>query len=184
MDIEYRAIEFAARAHRHQVRKGSDTPYISHPYAVGMMLARAGFDGEVVAAGILHDTVEDTPVTLDELRQEFGERVASIVEGCTEPNKSASWEERKEHTIHYLTTASYEVRAVACADKLHNLSTMVEGYAALGDGVWSRFKRGREQQEWYYRSLVASLCEYTPPGQPEVPFCGAFKTLVAQLFAP
>ncbi len=182
MDLEYHAIEFAARAHRHQLRKGSDTPYLSHPYSVGLMLARAGFDPEVVAAGILHDTVEDTPVTLEDLRNTFGDRVAAIVEGCTEPDRSATWEERKEHTIHYLQTATYEVRSVSCADKLHNLSTVAEEYSELGDAVWSRFKRGREKQEWYYRSLVAVLCDYTPPDQPPVPFCAAFSALLEQVF--
>lgn len=184
MDIEYRAIEFAARAHRTQVRKGSDTPYISHPYSVGLMLARAGFDAEVVAAGILHDTIEDTPVTLDEIREEFGDRVASIVEGCTEPDRAASWEERKEHTIEYLRTATHEVRSVACADKLHNLSTVADEYRGLGDAIWGRFKRGRAQQEWYYRSLAAVLCDYTPPDQPQVPFCAIFSALVEQVFGP
>src|SRR5689334_1807319 len=116
MDLEYRAIEFAARAHRNGLRKGSDTPYISHPYSVGLMLTRAGFDAEVVAAGILHDTIEDTHTTLEEIREYFGDRVATIVEGCTEPDRAATWEERKEHTIHYLQTAPYEIRSVSCAD--------------------------------------------------------------------
>jgi len=183
MDLEFRAIEFAARAHRHQLRKGSDTPYISHPYSVGLLLTRAGFDPEVVAAGILHDTIEDTPVTLGEIRDIFSDRVAAIVEGCTEPDRAATWEERKEHTIHYLQTATYEIRSVSCADKLHNLSTVAEGYAIYGDDVWSRFKRGKNQQAWYYRSLVAVLCDYTPPGQPSVPFCAAFSSLVEQVFS-
>src|SRR5438309_5224597 len=118
-----RAIEVAAKAHRNQVRKGTDIPYIAHPYAVGMMLAQAGCPDEVIAAGILHDTVEDTPLTLEEIRQEFGDKVASIVEGCSEPDKSASWEVRKAHTLEYMRTAPWEVRVVACADKLYNLRT-------------------------------------------------------------
>jgi (p)ppGpp synthase/HD superfamily hydrolase len=89
VDIVNRAIEFAAKAHRHQVRKGTDTPYITHPYAIGLMLTRAGFDPEVVAAGLLHDTVEDTDVTPEDILEEFGERVASIVEGASEPNRGA-----------------------------------------------------------------------------------------------
>jgi (p)ppGpp synthase/HD superfamily hydrolase len=182
MDIVDRAIELAARAHRHQVRKGSDTPYISHPYSVAMLVARAGMDPEVIAAAVLHDIVEDTELSLEEIRQEFGGRVARIVEGCSEPDKSASWEERKEHTIRHLRTAPYEVRVVACADKLHNLRTVAEGYARLGDAIWRRFKRGKQEQLWYYRSLASSLCEYTPPDQEPVPFCAAFRALVTQVF--
>src|SRR5438270_10454843 len=108
-----RAIELAATAHRHQVRKGTDIPYITHPYVVGIMLAQIGCDEEVVAAGILHDTVEDTPLTLDDIRAQFGDRVASIVEGCSEPDKSASWEHRKQHTLEYLKSAPWEVRIVS-----------------------------------------------------------------------
>ena len=176
------ALEVAAQAHRDQVRKGTDIPYISHPYAVGLMLARTGMADEVVAAGILHDTVEDTHVTLDDIRRLFGATVALIVEGCSEPEKSAPWEERKAHTIEYLRTAPWEVRVVACADKLHNLRTIAAEHEKLGEAIWSRFKRGRPDQERYYRGLADSLCN-TPEGQSEVPFCGAFREEVERLFA-
>ncbi len=182
MDLADRAIEVATLAHRRQLRKGTDIPYIVHPYSVGIMLAHAGFEAEVVAAGILHDTVEDTYVTLGEIREVFGERVADIVQGCSEPDKAASWEERKEHTVRYLRTAPYEVRVVSCADKLHNLRTIADGYARMGDAIWGVFKRGRKEQEWYYRALVESLCEYVPPGQQAVPFCAEFQELVEQVF--
>ncbi len=152
------AIEFAAKAHRNQVRKGADIPYIVHPYAVGLLLLGAGCSEEVVVAGILHDTVEDTPITLEEIRKNFGEKVASIVEGCSEPDKSLPWEARKRHTIEFLRTAPLEVRMVACADKLHNLRTIAAEYQKIGDAVWKRFNRGRKEQEWYYRALVESLC--------------------------
>ena len=115
------AIEIAARAHRDQLRKGTDVPYITHPYGVGLMLARAGYDEEVIAAGILHDTVEDTDVTLEQVREIFGARVAHIVRGGSEPDKDLPWEARKRHTMEQLATASIEVRAVTCADKLHNI---------------------------------------------------------------
>src|SRR5205814_6539887 len=119
------AIEVAARAHYGQVRKGTDIPYISHPYAVGMMLARTGCPEEIITAGILHDTVEDTNITLEYLREKFGEKVASIVEGCSEPHHgSAPWEARKAHTLEYLRNAPWEVKVVTCADKLHNIGTI------------------------------------------------------------
>ncbi len=176
-----RAIELAARAHQGQVRKGTDNPYISHPYGVGMLLAGAGCDEEVVAAGILHDTVEDTSVTLEQLREQFGERVASIVEGCSEPHKGQGWEERKEHTLAYLPTAPREIRLVSLADKLHNARSVLADVRTGGEGVWSRFKRGRAQQEWYYRGLVAALC--TPgAGEEPLPFCGEFRQVVDELF--
>ena len=175
------AIEFAAKAHEGQVRKGTDIPYISHPYAVGMMLARAGLPEEIVVAGILHDTVEDTPVTLEDMYDNFGERVAVIVDGCSEPHKSASWEDRKRHTLEYLRTALWEIRVVACADKLHNIRTVAAEHARMGEAVWTRFKRGRQEQEWYYRGLVQSLCD-TPGDGPEIPFCAALREEVDRLF--
>ena len=176
------AIEVAAKAHAGQVRKATDVPYISHPYAVGMMLAQAGLPDEVVAAGILHDTVEDTYLTLDDIREVFGEGVAAIVEGCSEPHKSAPWEERKKHTLAYLPTAPWEVRAVSCADKLHNLRTVAEAYEQVGDQVWDRFKRGRREQEWYYRGLVASLCDTPGADGKETPFCAELREEVGTLF--
>ncbi|MBE1444692.1 HD domain-containing protein [Paenibacillus sp. OAS669] len=152
-----RAIEFAARAHRGQVRKGTDIPYVSHPFAVGMILQEARCKPEVIAAGILHDTLEDTETTYEDLHRLFGAQVADIVLGCSEPDKSLSWEERKEHTIQYLKTAPRPIRMVACADKLHNVRSTIRAMEAEGESVWKRFKRGKEQQTWYYRQLIESL---------------------------
>ncbi|TLS38961.1 HD domain-containing protein [Pseudalkalibacillus caeni] len=154
-----KAIQIASKAHDGQYRKVTDIPYISHPFTVGMYLLKAGCDDEVAAAGILHDVVEDTEFTLEQIEELFGKRVSSIVEGCSEPDKSLPWEERKIHTINYLKTASLEVKLVACADKLHNLQTIYEDYQELGEKVWEKFNRGRDMQEWYYRGVSLSLSE-------------------------
>jgi len=156
-EMMVRAINVAARAHRNQNRKSEDLPFITHPFAVGVILARAGCSEEVIVAGILHDTVEDTPMTLEDIRREFGERVASIVESASEPDRSLPWEERKSHTVESVKTAPLEVKMVVCADKLHNVRTIEGSMKEIGDGVWSRFRRGKEQQEWYYRTLAESL---------------------------
>ncbi len=153
-----KAAAFAAKAHLGQVRKGTDIPYISHPYAVGLILQGARCREEVVAAGILHDLLEDTAVNLEQIQKEFGPEVAAIVEGCSEPeHNELPWETRKEHTINYLKSAPVEIRMVACADKLHNVRSMLVDYQQAGEELWKRFKRGREKQEWYYRGLAASL---------------------------
>ncbi|MBI4769356.1 MAG: bifunctional (p)ppGpp synthetase/guanosine-3',5'-bis(diphosphate) 3'-pyrophosphohydrolase, partial [Chloroflexi bacterium] len=112
---------------------------------------------EVVAAGLLHDTVEDTDVTLAELRARFGPRVAAIVEGCSEPDKRWPWQQRKQYTIDSLREASLEVKLVSAADKLNNLRAIRTEWEAMGEAVWDRFHEGREQQEWYYRNVSASL---------------------------
>ena len=151
------AIAVAAKAHGNQVRKGTDIPYMTHPFSVGILLARVDCSDEVIAAGILHDTVEDTAITLEFIQENFGESVAAIVKGCSESDKSLPWEVRKNHTIEYLKTASTEVRLVTCADKLHNIRTMASDYNEIGDKIWERFKRGKDKQEWYYRQLIESL---------------------------
>lgn len=176
-----RAIEVAAKAHKNQTRKCTDIPYITHPYTVGMMLLREGLSEEVVAAGILHDTVEDTSITLEFIQREFGEKVAKIVKGCSEPDKTLPWEDRKKHTIEYLKTASFEEQVVSCADKLHNITTVYEAYKEIGEEVWKRFKRGRDKQEWYYRSLVEVLCtkENLSSG---IKLFSQFKNMVDKVF--
>jgi len=177
----YQAIEVAVKAHSNQVRKGTDIPYISHPFAAGMILSQAGCSEEVIAAGILHDTIEDTPVTLDLIREKFGEKVASLVKACSEPDKSLSWEERKKHTIEFLRTAPLDVRLVACADKLHNIRCIADDYRRIGDKIWQRFKRGKDKQEWYYRSLAEVLGDQID-NQEKIAIFLQFKEEVEKLF--
>ncbi len=156
-ELVMNAVSFAAARHGAQQRKGTDIPYITHPLGVALLLARLGCNDEILAAAILHDTIEDTPTTAEELRAEFGERVSALVEGASEPDHHGPWEERKRHTLETIGAAPYDVKLVVAADKLHNLSGIVADHAAIGEEVWSRFSRGREQQEWYYRGLAAAL---------------------------
>ncbi|RJR52654.1 MAG: bifunctional (p)ppGpp synthetase/guanosine-3',5'-bis(diphosphate) 3'-pyrophosphohydrolase [Desulfobacteraceae bacterium] len=156
-----RAIYVASKAHLHQSRKSEDLPFITHPFGVGIILARAGCPEEVIVAGILHDTVEDTPLTLDDIRREFGERVASIVASSSEPDRSLPWEKRKAHTVESVKSAVLEVKMVVCADKLHNVKTIDSKKREIGEQVWERFRRGREKQEWYYRALAENLSDET-----------------------
>lgn len=152
------AIEVAAEAHHGQYRKGTSTPYITHPYAVGLILMEAGCTEVVIIAGILHDTVEDTELTLDFIRERFGDAVANIVDGCSE-NKALRWRARKTERIEALRTASPEVCTVTCADKLHNLRTIISEYDDIGDSVWDRFHGGVEDQAWYYRSILNAIAD-------------------------
>ncbi len=153
------ALGFAARAHQGQVRKGTATPYIVHPVGVMLALQAAGeSDPELLAAALLHDTLEDAGVTAATLAELFGPRVAEIVAGASEPFARADlWETRKQHTVAFLRTAPRAVQLVAAADKLHNLSAMVLDHAAQGEQLWERFNRGRTEIGWYYRAVTASL---------------------------
>ncbi len=169
------AIQFATRAHHNQVRKGTDLPYIVHPFAVGLLLSQLRFPETVIAAGLLHDTLEDCGVTEAALASEFGPEIAALVVGASEPDKSLSWQERKQHTIASLRTATWPVKAVVAADKLDNLRSMAADFARIGDALWSRFKQGREQQEWYYRGVFQALVGI-PTGAPE-----AYRQLLGEL---
>lgn len=152
------ALRFAARAHADQMRKGTDVPYIVHPVGVMLALLEAGeTDPELLAAALLHDTVEDTGTPLEALRAQFGPRVAAIVQGCSEPDKRDTWEHRKQHTVEFLKTAPRDVQLVSAADKLHNLRSMIADEMVLGEALWARFKRGRAEVAWYYRAVAASL---------------------------
>ncbi len=178
-----RAIGFAARAHANQRRKTGDVPYIAHPFAVGMLLQKMGCDETIVAAGLLHDTVEDTHVTLEEIRERFGEEVAEIVAGCTEPpKKKVDWETRKLHTIHSLQDASIAVKLVAAADKYHNLLHTLYNERTYGQSIWKRFGRGKEQQAWYYRSILQSLMANVPDAD-RYPIFSDLAAVIEELFA-
>lgn len=151
----FKALSFAADAHAGQFRKASKLPYLVHPVAVMQHLVRYNASDEAVAAGILHDTLEDTATTESDLRAVFGDRITDLVLGASEPDKSLSWEARKQHTIETLAcVVDLDQLMVVCADKLSNVSSIASDFDALGDEVWSRFKRGYEQQKWYYRSLA------------------------------
>ena len=152
------AIEVAAEAHQGQYRKGTRTPYITHPYAVGLILMEAGCTESVIAAGILHDTVEDTDLTLEFIRERFGHYIADIVEGCSE-NKTLRWRARKTDRIEALRTASTEVCMVTCADKLHNLRTIISERDIIGEVVWDRFHGSVEDQAWYYCSILSAIAD-------------------------
>jgi len=148
------AIEFAARAHRGQYRKGTKIPYLIHPLRVARILIEAKADDDLVIAGLLHDTLEDTPVTREEIQRTFGAQVAAWVAGVTEPDKSNSWEFRKQHTLTHLVDAPIEMVLIACADKLDNIQSIRKDHEKVGDDCFNRFNRPKARQQWYHFELV------------------------------
>ena len=153
----FEAVEFATKAHSGQFRKGTAIPYIVHPIEVMEILSRIGRPEVEVIAGVLHDTTEDTAVTSVEIKQKFGPEVQRLVEGASEPDKSLSWEERKEHTINRLATQDMDILNVVAADKLSNLRSFSRGVEGKFDIDWGKFNRGEDQQRWYYKSIVNQL---------------------------
>jgi (p)ppGpp synthase/HD superfamily hydrolase len=158
----FEAIEYAAHAHSGQYRKETKIPYIIHPLRVGNLLIEIGSKDEVVAAGILHDTIEDTSVTYRDLNRKFGEQVAGLVQSVTEPNKGHSWEVRKQHTIDSIGSLTPDALLILCADKLDNLHSIRLDLVKYGESVWQRFSRSRQQQKWYFESLLNAMNSNIP----------------------
>lgn len=166
MDKVEQAIYFATKAHHGQNRKMEKVAMIFHPFTVGMILQRAGCRDEVVIAGILHDVIEDTKYTKEDIKKKFGEEIAELVDGVSESDKSLSWEERKQETIDYLKTACLDEKLIECADKINNLESIYLDIKKEGEEVWKKFKRGREQQKWYHTNVYKSLIKNTDGKNP------------------
>ena len=130
---------------------------VIHPIIVANILKEYGYDDKVVAAGYLHDTVEDTVTTIDDIEKNFGSDIKSLVYEASEPDKSKSWEERKEHTISNTKNLDIRHKAIICADKIANLEDLAILFGMNGKRDFSAFKRGEEQQKWYYESVYNSL---------------------------
>ena len=141
------AIYFATKAHNGQKRKSDkDVDMIFHPFTVGMMLQRSGASEEAVIAGILHDVVEDTRYTINDIKEEFGDDIAKVVLEVSE-KKELPWDERKQEAIDRIKIASIDGKLVECADKISNLETMYNLYVEQGDDIWKSFKRHKEKQK-------------------------------------
>lgn len=152
------ALRLAATGHADQVRRGSGVPYFEHVVAVAWILDRAGFEEDVVIAGLLHDLVEDTPTTLEEIKAQFGPLVAELVDYCSEVKHDEQghkrpWIDRKSDHLKALDSAPAEARAIVLADKLHNLFA-IQTDLAEGRPVWTSFHADRGQVLWYYDAMI------------------------------
>lgn len=160
-----RAIIFAVKAHAGTERRGKGFPYIVHPMEAVEIVATITPDQELLAAAALHDVVEDTDVSADELRREFGDRIAALVvaesdvfeDGVSEED---SWHARKRAAIDRLARAPYEAKIVAMGDKLSNMRAIARDYAVKGDSLWNIFHaKDPKDHEWHYRGLADSLSD-------------------------
>lgn len=161
-----KALEYAYMKHEGQTRKGSTTPYILHCIEAGLIatqLSTNSQDGTVnenlVAAAILHDTIEDAGVTYEELKEEFNQEIADLVKLQSE-DKSKTWQERKSHTIDFLKeNKSLVVEQAILADKLSNVRSILKDHREIGEELWSRFNSSKEKQFWYYSSIGENLSQ-------------------------
>jgi len=179
-----RAIVFAVKAHAGTERRGKGFPYIVHPLEAMEIVSTITADQELLAAAVLHDTVEDTEVTEEQIRKEFGDRVASIVasesdtfeEGVKEED---SWHARKQAAIERLASASMDAKIVALGDKLSNMRAIARDYSKVGDRLWDLFHvKDPKDHEWHYRGLADSLKELSGTGAYE-----EFISLIDEVFS-
>jgi (p)ppGpp synthase/HD superfamily hydrolase len=155
-DIITNAINYAVAKHSGQVRKGTNTPYITHPFEVMEILKEEGCTETVRAAGMLHDVLEDTNATKEEILKYFGEEVLKLVSSETE-DKSKTWQERKQTTINELDNADNDVKMICFADKLANLRSMAADLEKVGEKLWERFNADKLNIEWYYTSIYSKM---------------------------
>ncbi len=158
-----KAIKLAVDAHSNQRRKGSDIPYIVHPLETLAIVSTMTNDEHVLAASVLHDVVEDTDVTIQDIKDQFGEKVAEYVEAESEDKRlgqseESTWKIRKKETIEDLKTASLEVQMITLGDKLSNVRSMYRDYNRIGDDLWQRFnQKDKNEHAWYYKSICDIL---------------------------
>lgn len=169
-DLLDRAIIFAVNAHHNTERRGKGFPYIVHPMEAVEIVATIAPDQELLAAAALHDTIEDTNVTYEQLREAFGERIADLVHAESDQldgkvftggeNEEETWHARKQAAIDRLAAAPHDAKIVAMGDKLSNMRAIWRDYQVKGDALWSIFHcTDKAAHEWHYRGLAASLSE-------------------------
>ncbi|MBI5401065.1 MAG: HD domain-containing protein [Candidatus Yonathbacteria bacterium] len=159
-----KAIRFSIKTHevyQKQKRKGKDIPYITHPLAVGLILARSDADEDTIIAGILHDTIEDSvpekKATKEMIAERFGENIATIVESVTEQNKALPWEKRKSEALEHIKKFSHESLLVKSADVISNASEIVADFDDVGDEVFAHFNAPRDRILGHYRAVISAI---------------------------
>ncbi|MFA5131264.1 MAG: HD domain-containing protein [Patescibacteria group bacterium] len=161
-----KAVNLASRLHLGQTRKGDDDlPYISHPFSVAWILSNYTEDEDIIIGGLLHDVLEDVKgYYYEDLKRDFGEKVAEIVQGVSEdkdPNvesdEKATWEARKQKYLDGLYDDSEESLIVCAADKIHNLQSMINAYREKGEELWAHFNSPKEKKLWLYEEIFKVL---------------------------
>lgn len=161
-----RAIIFATRAHSGTFRKGTRIPYIVHPIEAAAIVATMTDDQDMIAAAVLHDVVEDTDATVEDIRYFFNDHIAELVDAESENKRKdlppqETWMIRKMEALEFLrTSASREAKILALADKLSNIRAIHRDQSEIGDKLWERFNEKRKEKHgWMYRQVAEALSE-------------------------
>lgn len=172
--IVEKAAKIAMLAHKDQLRKCDDLPYIIHPFMVALKLAKYNFSDTIIAAALAHDVLEDTNYPEENLRKELGDEVMEIVKAVTNDN-TLSWEEKKMKYVETVRTGPEGAKAVSVADKIHNLESLFQAYILQGAEVWKNFNRGKEKKLWFENEVLKMLKENW-----DHPLIAEYETLLGQ----
>lgn len=184
MDILEKAIVFATEKHAGMVRKGTANPYILHPLEAAAIVGTMTTDREVIAAAVLHDVVEDTPTSISEIEERFGERIARLVAAESENKRedrpaAETWRIRKEETLtHLRNETDLAVKMITLGDKLSNIRSIYRDHLTLGDAIWNRFnQKDPAQHAWYYVGIAEAISELSA-----YPAWQEYASLLRELF--
>lgn len=158
MNLIEKAARIAVEAHDGQKRKNDGSPYIVHPFMVASQVIKHGFKDEVIAAALVHDVLEDTGVSEEQLRQELGDKIVEMVKNVTY-REDLEWKEKREDYNKRVIEGSEGAKAISVADKIHNLTNLLESYEEMGPALWDKFNRGREEKLWSEETLLEGLKE-------------------------
>lgn len=166
MELVSEASTFAVKAHDGMRRKRAGLPYILHPMEVAVIVSTMTSSQEVIAAAMLHDVVEDAGISLGEVEERFGKRVAELVGSETENKRknlpaASTWKLRKQEAIDFLqATEDLDVKILYLGDKLSNLRSIYPAWKVEGHDVWQSFnQKSPAEQAWFYRSIAENLSE-------------------------
>lgn len=178
-----KAIAYAVKQHSGQTRKGTNVPYIIHPMETASIVGTMTDDLEILAAAVLHDVVEDAQVTINELKERFGDRVAKLVAAESEDKRAdqsqaSTWKIRKSETISHLVTASKDEMMITLGDKLSNIRAVNRDYEVMGERVWELFnQKEKAEHAWYYGAVAQALVSLSA-----FPVYREYATLVNRVF--
>ncbi len=179
-----RAIKFSIKTHdvyQKQKRKGKGTAYISHPLTVGLILSLAGARENLIVAGILHDTIEDSvtekKVSAEMIAERFGAEVSELVMSVTETDKSMSWEERKKEALEHIRDFSHDSLLLKSADVLSNTSELIDDYMRNGEQIFEIFKAAKERVLKNYLETIGTILAQWPDN----PLCNDLKAVAVEL---
>lgn len=154
MNTIFKAIEFATQAHAGQIRKITGFPYIIHPLNVGNLLMQNKASQDIIVSGILHDTIEDTVITYENLKDTFNQHIADLVLSVTEGDKSLDWTTRKMNSLTKYKSATEDTLLILSADKIDNLNSIASELVHFGPSIWESFTKPKSDQKWYYQELL------------------------------